>query len=85
MSQDVRELQDFKAALLRTDDTFRQLVAEHHHLDERVQHLSTFPHPTHEQQYEEISLKKRKLALKDRIESIVRRHRGGCSPAVPQP
>jgi uncharacterized protein YdcH (DUF465 family) len=84
MTKDARDLQDFKAALLQTDDTLRQLVAEHHHLDERVHHLSTFAHLTDEQRYEEASLKKRKLVLKDRIESIVRSHRGGLAEAMPQ-
>ena len=75
MTNDTQQLRDFKEALLRTDDTFRQLVTEHQHLDERVNHLSCLAHRTEQQQFEEISLKKQKLALKDRIESIVRSFR----------
>jgi len=71
---------DVKAALLRTDEAFRQLVTEHQALDERIRHLGTFPHLTDQQQYEETSLKKQKLALKDRIEAIVRRQ---FSPSPP--
>jgi uncharacterized protein YdcH (DUF465 family) len=63
---------DLKDALLRTDETFRQLVTEHHQLDERIRQLSAFPHLTEQQQYEETSLKKLKLALKDRIEAMLR-------------
>lgn len=63
---------DVKDALLRTDETFRQLVSEHQRLDERIRHLSTFGHLTNQQQYEQISLKKQKLALKDRIEAMLR-------------
>jgi uncharacterized protein YdcH (DUF465 family) len=69
---------DVKDRLLRTDETFRQLVTEHLRLDERIRHLSTFAHLTDQQLYEEISLKKQKLALKDRIEAIVR----GQQPVV---
>ena len=64
---------DVKAALLRTDEGFRQLVTEHQALDERIRHLSSLTHLSEQQQYEETALKKQKLALKDRIESIVRR------------
>ena len=68
---------DVRAALLQQDDAFRQLVSEHHALDEQIRHLSALSYLTDRQQYEETSLKKRKLALKDRIESIVRtRHAG---------
>jgi uncharacterized protein YdcH (DUF465 family) len=63
---------DVKAALLRNDEMFRQLVSEHHELDEKIQHLATLPYPSPQQQLEEAALKKRKLALKDRIEARVR-------------
>jgi len=64
---------DVKAALLRTDEGFRQLVTEHQALDEKIRHLSNIAHLSEQQRYEETALKKQKLALKDRIESIMRR------------
>ena len=63
---------DVKAVLLRTDDGFRQLVSEHHALDEQIRHLGSLTYLTDQQQYEAASLKKRKLALKDRIEAVIR-------------
>lgn len=63
---------DVKAALLRTDEAFRQLVTEHQALDEKVRHLSNLVHLSEQQRYEETALKKQKLALKDRIESMMR-------------
>jgi uncharacterized protein YdcH (DUF465 family) len=69
-----------KDSLLRTDDGFRQLVQEHQELDERIRHLSSLNYPTEQQRYEEISLKKKKLALKDRIEAILRGHLPGHAP-----
>jgi uncharacterized protein YdcH (DUF465 family) len=63
---------DAKDALLRTDETFRQLVSEHQRLDDRIRQLSSLSHLTDQQQYEEISLKKQKLALKDRMEAMLR-------------
>lgn len=68
----LRPADDVKASLLRTDEAFRQLVSEHHDLDERIRHLSALQYLTDQQQYEAASMKKRKLALKDRIEAMVR-------------
>ena len=65
---------DVKSALLRTDESFRQLVSEHHALDEQIRFLSSFAYLTEHQQFQETSLKKRKLALKDRIEAMVHGH-----------
>lgn len=70
------ELQELKDQLLRSDETFRQLVTEHHDLDERVRHLSSQSFLSTPEQIEEISLKKRKLRLKDQIEDALRRHSG---------
>lgn len=82
MDAQLRE-DDVKASLLQTDEAFRQLVSEHQDLDERIRHLSSLAYTTNEQRYEEISLKKRKLALKDRIEAIVRGRHGGAPLAMP--
>lgn len=67
------DLQDLKDHLLRSDETFRQLVNEHHDLDERVRYLSSQAFLSSPEQIEEISLKKRKLRLKDQIEAALRR------------
>lgn len=70
------ETQELKDQLLRTDETFRQMVTEHHDLDERIRHLSSQAFLSTPEQIEEVSLKKRKLRLKDQIEDALRRHRG---------
>jgi uncharacterized protein YdcH (DUF465 family) len=81
MAADAQDLQDDKASLLRDDGEFRQLVLAHHTLDERINDLSHLSHLTEQQHLEEMALKKQKLALKDRIEAILRSHRSG----VPAP
>jgi uncharacterized protein YdcH (DUF465 family) len=69
---------------LQTDDGFQRLVSEHQALDERIRHLASQAYLTEEQQFEEIRLKKQKLALKDRIQALTRvRHPGDTSP-MPQ-
>jgi uncharacterized protein len=71
---------DLKPLLLETDEEFRQLARKHHELDERLHELSKKPYLSEPEQVEEVTLKKRKLQLKDRMESIVRRHRTRTSP-----
>jgi len=71
-------LDDTKGNALRGGNELQQLVAEHHELDARIHHLSTSSYLTNQQQFEEVQLKKRKLALKDRIETLLR---GGHAPA----
>ena len=66
------ETLDAKERLLRTNQDFRQLVSEHHALDERIHHLSSLSYLTDQQRFEEVALKKKKLALKDRIEAFLR-------------
>ena len=75
---------DVKAVLLRTDEGFRQLVSEHHELDEQIRHLGSLTYLTEAQQYQEASLKKRKLALKDRIEAVMRGRAGSAVASMRQ-
>ena len=84
MDAELRLEDDVKASLLQTDEAFRQLVSEHQDLDERIRHLSSLAYHSNQQHYEEISLKKRKLALKDRIEAMMRSRYGGPLPAPSQ-
>ena len=69
-------VQELKELLLKTDEQFRQLATQHHELDDRLHELSSKPYLSEPEQVEEVTLKKRKLYLKDRMEDILRRHRG---------
>ena len=68
-SQSSREL------LLRTDEEFNRLAAQHHELDDRLKELTAKSYLSEPEQLEQSTLKKRKLQLKDRMEDILRRHR----------
>jgi uncharacterized protein len=82
--------QDLKELLLQTDEEFHQLAAKHQELEGRVNELTAKPYLSEPEQLEEVTLKKRKLQIKDRMEDILRRHRSGqpasgMSDAVPLP
>ena len=64
--------QDSKAELVGTDEEFHQLAAQHHELEGRLHELTARHYLSEPEQVEEVTLKKRKLLLKDRMESIVR-------------
>ena len=66
------DFEAIKQQLLESNDEFRQLATQHHDLDERIHSLATRPYLTEPEQLEEVTLKKRKLHLKDQMESILR-------------
>jgi uncharacterized protein YdcH (DUF465 family) len=70
------EAQEVKAVLLQSDDHYRQLANRHHELDSRLHELSDKHWLSASEQVEEVTLKKRKLALKDQMEAIARQHNG---------
>jgi hypothetical protein len=69
------ETSDLKELLLRTDEEFHSLAEKHHQLEDRLHELTSKHYLSQPEQVEEVTLKKRKLQLKDRMEDILRRHR----------
>ena len=53
-------------------EELKQLAAQHHDLDDRLTQLTSRHYLSEPEQLEEVTLKKRKLQLKDRMESIRR-------------
>ena len=53
-------------------EEMKQLAAQHHDLDDRLSQLSSRHYLSQPEQLEETTLKKRKLQIKDRMESIRR-------------
>ena len=64
-----------KDELLRTDEEFHDLAVRHHELEDRLHELTAKHYLSEPELVEEVTLKKRKLQLKDRMEDILRRHR----------
>ncbi|MCC7417245.1 MAG: YdcH family protein [Acidobacteria bacterium] len=69
------ERHDLREVLLTTNPEFHDLASQHHQLEDRLHELTAKPHLSEPEQVEEVTLKKRKLQLKDRMEDILRRHR----------
>jgi uncharacterized protein len=67
--------QDLKDQLLQTDEEFHNLFDKHHQLEDRLHELTAKQYLSEPEQVEEVTLKKRKLQIKDRMEDILRRHR----------
>lgn len=71
----MREPDPLRVHLVRSDAGFRQLAAQHEELDARLKELAGQSHPTLSEEQEQLTLKKRKLQLKDRMEQILRKYR----------
>ena len=69
-----KDFEELKRELLQSDEEYRQLATQHHDLDEQIQNLTARHYVSEREQLEEVRLKKRKLHLKDQMESILRRH-----------
>jgi uncharacterized protein YdcH (DUF465 family) len=66
---------ELRQQLLVQDAEFRKLAAEHQSYDRRLESLSHRHHLSDDERLEEITLKKKKLMLKDQMYSIVQRYR----------
>ncbi len=63
-----------KEQLMVSDPEFRELAREHGRYEERLSELSSLSYPNDEEQLEEVTLKKKKLAVKDQMHAIMLRH-----------
>ena len=68
---DIATTDSLKEELISRDPEFRELAKEHHKYDERLRELSALSYPSDEEQLEEITLKKKKLALKHQMYSMI--------------
>src|SRR6266567_3704067 len=71
---DIATTDTLKEELMGQDAEFRELAKEHRRYEERLSELSSLSYPSDDEQLEEITLKKKKLALKDQMYSIMLKH-----------
>lgn len=63
-----------KEELMNRDPEFRELAREHTRYEERLSELTALAYPSDEEQLEEVTLKKKKLALKDQMYALIIQH-----------
>ncbi|MDA1183092.1 MAG: YdcH family protein [Acidobacteria bacterium] len=76
------ETQEAKSQLLQQDGRYRELDSEHHQLDLRLHALTEKSYLSTSEQLEEVTFKKRKLVLKDRMERMARDHGKARGPTT---
>ena len=57
--------------LIKSNQTFRELVHQHQDFEQRLSELAHLTYPNDDEQLEEITLKKKKLAIKDEIYAMM--------------
>lgn len=60
--------------LLKSNQEFRELVHQHEDFEQRLSELAHLTYPNDDEQFEEATLKKKKLAVKDEIYSMMQQH-----------
>jgi uncharacterized protein YdcH (DUF465 family) len=68
---DIATTDTLKEELMRQDSEFRELAKEHGRYEDRLSELSSLSYPSDEEQLEEVTLKKKKLAIKDQMHSMM--------------
>jgi len=63
-----------------TDEEFSQLEVQHHEFESRLDELAEKAVLTEDEQFEETTLKKKKLQLKDRMQQIARQRSASAHP-----
>lgn len=57
--------------LIKSNPAFRDLVHQHQNFETRLNELAHLTYPNEDEQLEEITLKKKKLAIKDEIYTMM--------------
>jgi uncharacterized protein YdcH (DUF465 family) len=71
---EMTKAESVKDELMTKNSEFRELVREHGRYEERLSELSALTYPSDEEQLEEVTLKKKKLAIKDQMYNLMLQH-----------
>ena len=71
--------EEIKEHLMSSSPEFRRLAEEHRHYEVQLQELHSRHHMTEHDHVEEVTLKKKKLQLKDEMNSMVQKLRNELS------
>jgi uncharacterized protein YdcH (DUF465 family) len=68
---EITKADSLKEELMASNPDFREMAREHGRYEQRLSELSALTYPSDEEQLEEVTLKKKKLALKDQMYSLM--------------
>ena len=68
---DISTTESVKDELMKESQTFRDLVNQHQSYEERLSELANLTYPSESEQIEEITIKKKKLNVKDEIYAMM--------------
>ena len=68
---EISKADSLKEELMASNPEFREMAREHGRYEQRLSELSALTYPSDEEQLEEVTLKKKKLALKDQMYSLM--------------
>ena len=68
---EMTKVDSLKEELMASNPEFREMAREHGKYEQRLSELSALTYPSDEEQLEEVTLKKKKLALKDQMYSLM--------------
>ena len=71
---DISTTETVKEELMRESQTFRDLVHQHQTYEERLTELANLTYPSESEQIEEITIKKKKLNVKDEIYAMMQEY-----------
>ena len=71
--------EEIKEHLISSNPEFRRLAEEHKHYEGKLEELQNRHHMTEQDHIEEVQLKKKKLHLKDQMNSMIQKFRNELS------
>jgi uncharacterized protein YdcH (DUF465 family) len=71
---DISTVDTVKLELAKQNPTFRDLVEQHQNFEKRLSELAELTYPNDEELLEEVTLKKKKLAIKDEMYSMMEQY-----------
>jgi uncharacterized protein YdcH (DUF465 family) len=71
---DITTVDTVKVELSKKDPMFRDLMQQHQNFERRLSELSELTYPNDEELLEEVTLKKKKLVIKDEMYSMMEKY-----------
>ena len=71
---DIATADSVKDELIKSNTVFRDLIHQHQNYEKRLVELAHLTYPNEDEQLEELTLKKKKLSVKDEIYAMMQQY-----------